>query len=195
MRALPRGTPWVRDRGSVQTMADQTRPADRPPTRRRSRPQSQSSPGGWSRCPGNGSRAERYALGGSCDLVSQRPRRRMQSSTKFRELRPVSRVAPAPAKHNPLHVGIRSEESLIARADNSRVIVGVADEPKDDTHYPFVSGALATVVGDGGLRRRVSAWRTARRMPAADRPGSRSPSRGTLLRQRCPGASPDRPAR
>jgi hypothetical protein len=57
----------VPDRGSVQTTADQPRPADRPLTRRRTPPRLRSSPAGCSRCPGNGSRAERYALRGSRD--------------------------------------------------------------------------------------------------------------------------------
>jgi hypothetical protein len=57
----------VPDRGSVQTRAHPPRPADRPLTRRRTRPRLRSFPAGWSRCPGNGSRAERYALSGSRD--------------------------------------------------------------------------------------------------------------------------------
>jgi hypothetical protein len=133
MRVLPRCSPWVRGRGSVQTTADQARPADRPPTRRRSRPQAQSSPAGWSRCLGNGSRAERYALGGSYDWFRRDPdsecsrRRTSANFGRYRGSLPPRRsttyftLAYVPKSH-----------SLLAQTTN-RGIVRVADEPKGDT--------------------------------------------------------------
>src|SRR6266508_2019749 len=65
----------------------------------------------------------------------------------------------------------------------------VAVQPKGDTHYRVVSGEVATVVGDEGdagasVRGELRAER-----PAADRPGSRSPARGTPARRLWPGAS------
>ncbi len=177
MRVLPRCSPWVRDRGSVQTTPDQARPTDRPPTRRRSRPQSQSSPAGWSRCPGNGSRAERYALGGSCDwfrrdLDSECNRRR--TSANFGRNR-----GPLPLRRSTTYFTLAyvpNSPSLLG-ADNSRAIVRVADEPKDDTRARGRSPArcaasgAAVVSADRRARRR---WTETARGPGVARRAART---------------------